>query len=144
MKIGITCCRDFTDNSFLNDCLNNIIDSIGNKNTAIIAGGCAGADTLAKNYAFERGLEYIEYLPKFKTDKSIAYHPRYYLDRNKEIVKACDLLVAFYDGKSKGTGFTINYAQKTGKKCIIVDIKNKNIKDLIENATYSFSHDSLF
>ncbi len=144
MKIGITGSRDFTDKQSFKNCLDNIINSIGNKNTAIIAGGCAGADTLAKNYAFERGLEYIEYLPKFKTDKSIAYHPRYYLDRNKEIVNACDLLVAFYDGKSKGTGYTINYAQKTGKKYLIIDIKAKNFKGLEENAACSFSLNSLF
>lgn len=35
--------------------------------------------------------------------------------RNKQIVDACDKLIAFWDGKSKGTKISIDMAEKQGK-----------------------------
>ena len=109
MKIAVAGSRSFHDYAHL--CA--VLDEHGP--TAIISGGANGADTLARQYAHERELPFFEFLPKFKTDKSIPYHPRWYLTRNQDMVNAADMLVAFWDGKSKGTSFTIDYAAKIGK-----------------------------
>jgi predicted Rossmann fold nucleotide-binding protein DprA/Smf involved in DNA uptake len=114
MRIGITGSRGCKDKDL-------VYSTLAQYNpTAIVAGGAAGADALAKQYAIDSGIEYVEILPRFKTDPDTPYHPRWYLERNKEIVAACDLLIAFWDGKSKGTKNTINTAKKQGKKHIIV------------------------
>jgi len=43
--------------------------------------------------------------------------------RNKVIVDYADKIIAFWDGKSKGTLSVIEYAKKTGKPCEIVICK---------------------
>jgi len=116
MIIGITGSRGFTDFAAMTAQLDKLAP------TTIIAGGAAGADTLARNYAIKNGIEYLEFLPKFKTDNATPYHPRWYLERNKDIVNHADILAAFWDGKSKGTAYTIKYARKKGKQVIITPV----------------------
>ena len=114
MKIGITGSRKFTDYKLLCSTLNKLTP------TEIIAGGAMGADTLAEQYADERNLPKNIFLPKFKINKAIKYHPRYYHMRNRDIVDAADMVLAFWDGKSKGTKSTIDYARETGKPIKII------------------------
>jgi len=84
---------------------------------AIISGGAKGADTYAREFAQEHGIEIIEFLPDYK-----RYGRGAPLMRNKLIVENCDCLLAFWDGKSKGTKFTIDYAKEMGKEVRIVEI----------------------
>ena len=42
--------------------------------------------------------------------------------RNTDIVKNSDMIIAFWDGKSKGTKHTIGLAQKMGKECKIINV----------------------
>lgn len=41
------------------------------------------------------------------------------IERNEDIVWSCDVLVAFWDEESKGTAFTIQIAQKSGKNIYV-------------------------
>jgi len=44
------------------------------------------------------------------------------LIRNKEIVDKSDLIIAFWNGESKGTKYSIDYAKTKQKKiCIILE-----------------------
>lgn len=81
----------------------------------VVSGGASGADTLAAVYANENNLQLIEYLPEWsKYGKMAAYI------RNEKIVQAADMVIAFWDGKSKGTKMTIDLAGKYKKQCVIV------------------------
>jgi hypothetical protein len=51
-----------------------------------------------------------------KFGKSAGYR------RNVTIVEHSDIIVAFWDGKSKGTQHTINIAKEKGKGLIIIPI----------------------
>ena len=62
-------------------------------------------------------LKLIEFLPEY--DKYGRQAP---LIRNKLIVENCDCLIAFWDGVSRGTKYTIDYATKMGKPVKIVQI----------------------
>lgn len=84
----------------------------------IVSGGALGADTYAREFAKKKGLKLIEYFPDY--DK---YGRRAPLERNKLIVEECDCLLAFWDGKSRGTKFTIDYAKEMNKPITIVNIK---------------------
>lgn len=44
------------------------------------------------------------------------------LIRNKLIVEECDCLLAFWDGQSRGTKFTLDYAKEKDKPFKIVQI----------------------
>lgn len=45
--------------------------------------------------------------------------------RNKEIVDYADRIIAFWDGKSKGTEQVINYTRKIGKKVNVIHCEEK-------------------
>lgn len=76
----------------------------------IISGGARGADSLARQYAMENGIPIKEFIPQWEIyGKSAGYI------RNKEIVLHADEVIAFWDGKSKGTQHSINIANEMGK-----------------------------
>lgn len=79
--------------------------------TEIISGGAIGIDTLAEEVADKRRISKSIIRPEY--DK---YGKKAPLIRNKEIVERAELVIAFWDGKSRGTKFTIDYARSIGKK----------------------------
>ena len=83
----------------------------------IVSGGAIGADTYAREFARKKGLRLIEYFPNY--DKYGKVAP---LERNKLIVEECDCVLAFWDGNSRGTKFTIDYAREKNKPIKIVQI----------------------
>ena len=97
-------------------------------------GGCKdGADKYAKKYTLELGLQYEEYPPFHdahnlycvlpETVYGKPFNMKYYFVRNKQIAERSDFVVAFIpEGvPSKGSLSTIKYAEKAGKKTIIID-----------------------
>lgn len=59
-----------------------------------------------------------------RCDRVICISENYAKDcmhrRNRALVEFCDVLVAVYDGKSGGTKYTVNYAEKLRRKIIII------------------------
>lgn len=80
--------------------------------TLIISGGAVGVDTLAEKYADERGIEKMIIYPNYE-----LYGRSAPLIRNKLIVDNADLVIAFWDGESRGTEYTISYAQRRKVPC---------------------------
>ncbi len=115
MKLAIVGSRTFDDYGLLY----KIMDQhFYNELTidAIISGGAKGADTLAKRFANESIVhEYFEFPADWESDGKAAG-----FIRNKEIVNACDVVLAFWDGKSKGTEHTIKLARLAKKPTFIV------------------------
>ena len=91
----------------------------------IVSGGAKGADTYAREFAHEHNLELIEFLPDYN-----KYGRSSPLVRNKLIVDECDCLIAFWDGKSRGTKYTIDYAIKQGKPIKIVNFLTSEVSRL--------------
>ena len=86
----------------------------------IITGGADGIDTLAEQYADKMKISKLILRPKYS-----VYRRNAPLKRNDFMVDICDEILAFWDGLSKGTKHTINYAKKLGKPICIITIKNK-------------------
>ena len=85
----------------------------------IVSGGARGIDSCAAKYAKEHGIELIEILPDYET-----YGRRAPIVRNVSIVDECDCVVAFWDGRSKGTKFTIDKAEQQGKRVYKYQLKD--------------------
>ena len=80
----------------------------------IVSGGAQGADTLAAAWAIANDIPLTVYRPLYA-----AYGRGAPLVRNKLIVMDCDCVVAFWDGKSRGTKHTIELAKALGKPVIV-------------------------
>ena len=107
MKVIIAGGREFKDFTIIKKyCDIFLKDEIDIK---IVSGGASGADYLGQLYAI--GYEYeIKTFPAnwFKYGKSAG--PR----RNKEMAEYADMLIAFWDGESKGTKNMIKTAKEKG------------------------------
>ena len=114
MKLGITGTRKFTDYKIFRHRVDRL------KPTELISGGAKGADALAERYASDYDIPITVILPKFKIDPETTYHPRWYLERNKDIVNQSDVVLAFWDQHSRGTNHTIKYARSCGTPVIII------------------------
>ena len=82
--------------------------------TEIVSGGAKGIDTLAKSYAEEIGCKYTEFLPDYE-----KYGKAAPIRRNDEIVDYADIVIAMWDGESKGTKYVIDICKKTRKSLIV-------------------------
>ena len=86
--------------------------------TMIITGGANGIDTLAEKYADKKRLSKLILRPKYNRYGKFAP-----LKRNEQMVDICDMALIIWDGSSKGTKYTIDYAYKTGKKLLLITPK---------------------
>lgn len=75
----------------------------------IVSGGATGPDSYAEAWA----LLHLIPVKVFKPDWSVGKKGA--AIRNLKIVDYCDQLIAFWDGKSKGTKMTIDMAAKAHK-----------------------------
>ena len=92
----------------------NIGDYIPSGVMEIVSGGAKGIDTLAAQYARDKGIVLTEFLPDYA-----RYGRGAPIVRNKQIVEYADAVLAFWDGTSRGTKFMIDYCKKNNKQVII-------------------------
>ena len=105
-KIIIAGGRDFMDYNLLKEKSNKILQEKRVSHKIVIISGCArGADTLGLRYASENAFDVEEYPANWdKYGKKAGYI------RNVEMAENADALIAFWDGKSKGTKHMIDIA----------------------------------
>lgn len=108
MRVAVIGSRGFFDEELLNESLACLDIS------EIISGGAKGADELAEKYAKLNSIPILIIKPNW----SLGRHAG--LLRNTQIVEACDMLVAFWDGQSKGTLDSLKKAEKSAKQIKIV------------------------
>lgn len=107
MKLAIVGCRNCPPIDIAS-CLSEISETI-------VSGGAKDVDTYAKNFANKNKIPLIEFLPEYE-----KYGRQAPILRNIKIVENSDSVLAFWDGKSPGTKFTIDYAKRKGKSCKII------------------------
>ncbi len=88
-----------------------IVDDLGKylpeNTTEIVSGGARGVDTSARNYARSHNIKLTEFLPDYD-----SYGKRAPLLRNLQIIDYADVVLAFWDGESRGTWFVIDNCKK--------------------------------
>lgn len=78
--------------------------------TEIISGGARGVDACAREYALTHSLPLTEFLPEYE-----KYGRSAPLKRNLAIIARADLVLAFWDGRSRGTKFVIDNCRRRGR-----------------------------
>jgi predicted Rossmann fold nucleotide-binding protein DprA/Smf involved in DNA uptake len=113
MNLGIIGSRSFNDYELLKKEVDDFIKDI--KIDHIVSGGAKGADSLGEKYAGEHGIKILIFLPDWqKFGKKAGYI------RNIDIIENSDIVIAFWDGESKGTKHSIDLANKMNKKVKII------------------------
>lgn len=115
MKIAVVGSRNFIDYKLLCAVLNE--EFFWGKEI-LISGGAGGTDSLAEKWATENSIETIIIRPDYN-----KYPPKLApLYRNQIIAKECDFMIAFWDGKSRGTKNAIEHAISFRKQVLIQGI----------------------
>lgn len=84
----------------------------------IISGGAKGVDTLAEKYADKHKISKVILRPDYENFRRNAP-----LMRNQDMICMSDEVLVFWDGKSRGTKYTIDYAKKMGKPLRVVRVE---------------------
>lgn len=125
MRVIIAGTRDFEDYEALKKVCDNILNVSSNSiQTEIISGACStgkltyvredgtrvfGADGLGERYAAEHNFPCLYFPANWD-----AYKKQAGILRNIDMSKNADMLIAFWDGKSRGTHHMIKTAIKEG------------------------------
>jgi hypothetical protein len=119
LSINITVggCRDFNDYGYIFGCLDQYLQKLDDNDITFISGRCSGVDTAAERYAEEKGFKTLLFPAEW--DK---YGKAAGPIRNKKMVEAADIVIAFWDGRSRGTRSLIEFARKANKRLIIFSI----------------------
>ncbi len=81
----------------------------------ILSGGTKGIDSLAELFADKHRLSKIILRPRYD-----LYGKSAPLKRNEELVQMADKILIIWDGSSRGTNYTINYAKKLNKDLKVI------------------------
>lgn len=121
MKIVVGGCRDFFDYSTVSAHLDALLKTHDpNDTVTFLSGHCSGVDQLTEQYARERGYSLLLFPAEWKRYGRAA-GPMC----NQAMVEKSDQVVAFWDGKSRGTKSLIQYAQKLQKPLVIIKIPTR-------------------
>ena len=114
-KVIIAGCRDFADYELLKEKCDFYLQNQKPENVVIVSGHASGADALGERYAQERGLQLETYPADWKAHGRAAGPIR-----NAQMASVARTLIAFWDGKSRGTKNIIDTATKRGLKVAVV------------------------
>lgn len=119
MKVIIAGGRDFNNYGLL--FLECEAFLLGLGGVEIVSGGANGADKLGERFARDKGYKVTQFPADWdKFGKSAGYR------RNKEMAQYADILIAFWDGMSKGTGHMIDLANFHKLKVHIINYETTN------------------
>jgi predicted Rossmann fold nucleotide-binding protein DprA/Smf involved in DNA uptake len=107
LRVAIVGSRHFSDPARVSDYVNSLPPR-----ASIITGSASGVDAAATKAARERGIP-VQVMPASFDEMADATKAA---ARNQRLIDACDVLVAFWDGSSKGTRSTVERALDSGKE----------------------------
>lgn len=114
-KVIIAGGRDFNDYKLLEKKVTYFLGSKKFGETEIVSGTCKGADLLGEKLAKKNNVNIKQFPADWNTHGKKAG-----FIRNSEMAEYADALVAFWDGKSRGTKHMIDLATKHNLKVRIV------------------------
>jgi len=112
MNLGIVGSREFNDYITFKKI---VVENFNVPNIKyIVSGGAKGSDALAERFADENNIKKLIFKPDWeKHGKKAGFV------RNVDIIKNSDYVIAFWNGKSKGTKHDITIAMNNSKPLFI-------------------------
>lgn len=107
MRVAIVGSRRFSETDRVTDYVGSLPPR-----ASIITGSASGVDAAATKAARAKGIP-VQVMPASFEEVS---NPSKSAARNQRLIDACDVLVAFWDGSSKGTRSTVERALDSGKE----------------------------
>lgn len=107
MRVAIVGSRRYADPTRVTDYVNAL-----SPRASIITGSASGVDAAATKAARAKGIP-VQVMPASFDEMADASRAA---ARNQRLVDACDVLVAFWDGSSRGTRATVERALDSGKE----------------------------
>jgi predicted Rossmann fold nucleotide-binding protein DprA/Smf involved in DNA uptake len=107
MRVAIVGSRRYSEPSRVSEYVNALPPR-----ASIITGSASGVDAAATKAARAKGIP-VQVMPASFDEMADASRSA---ARNQRLVDACDVLVAFWDGRSKGTRGTVERALDAGKE----------------------------
>ena len=120
MKLIIAGTRTFTNYQKLKQICDYFLQD--QDTIEIVSGACRGADKLGEQYAKERGYK----LTQFHADWN-KYGKAAGPKRNQQMANYADALIAFWDGKSKGTLNMIEFANQNKLSVTVINLVNNRM-----------------
>lgn len=118
-KVIVAGGRNFDDYERLSKTLETFRTSIWKGDHAddieIVSGGARGADSLGERWAKDNHVGVMLFPAEWN-----KYGKKAGILRNEEMGDYADTLIAFWDGKSRGTEHMIKYAGKNGLNVLVV------------------------
>ncbi len=118
MRVAIIGSRSIEYDKMRQKAYNLLCENIPANATEIVSGGAVGIDSLAEIYAKRNGLATKIFKPDYA-----RYGKRAPLMRNDEIVSYAQYVLAFWDGSSHGTAYTVASCIKNGVPVKIVTLE---------------------
>lgn len=122
MRVAIVGSRTFNNQDFLDWAIQDSELDI----TEVVCGEAPGADTVGRLWAEENGIPVVSFPAEWDnleapgavirtTRYGKPYNARAGHDRNTRMAEYCDVVLAFWDGKSPGTKHMLSQAKKMRK-----------------------------
>lgn len=122
LSVIIAGSRSFNDYELLKTKCSEILQDIQKENSiTVISGTANGADRLGERYAEEHDFQVKRYPADWKRFSLSAG-----IIRNALMAKHANMLIAFWDGKSRGTRNMIETARKAGLSVHVIAFGNSN------------------
>ena len=127
-RVIIAGSRSFNDYTLLREhCLSVLQEKMKTHRVIIVSGHARGADSLGERFANELGLPFELHPAKWRLLGKAAG-----MVRNAEMAKCSDALIAFWDGESRGTRHTINFARKRGLDISVFNTSQTRSQTIID------------
>ena len=120
-RVAVIGSRDYDDKGRLYEVLTKNKDKI----KIIVSGGARGADTLATDWAKDFGFPYLVFPALWHDPITGEYDRGAGFRRNRYIIDHSDIIFAFWDGKSPGTASSVQIANDSNKRVIVIPFTPK-------------------
>ena len=112
MKLAIIGSRSFTNTELANRVFISFFPQ--GRVSLIVSGGSKGADLIGREIAKRHSIELLEFIPDWDSlGKSAGFV------RNRKIIESSDMVLAFHDGKSRGTQNSLDIARQLKKPSFV-------------------------
>jgi hypothetical protein len=123
--VAIIGSRDYANPGLVVGTVQAMVAKHGKEAFGIVSGGARGVDRVGVEEADRLGV----HTKVFKPDKNNQSIVKALKERNSQIVQKADIVIAFWDGKSRGTMNAVFKAKRWGKKVIVFDEHGNKVEE---------------